>query len=115
MVRVTVVIDGYGKLTELTVSGHALGLQKGGNIVCAAVTVLVRTAARMLEAVPGIQVSGGAAERGEFTLSVDSVDDNKVALVKTVGDFLVQGIGDLQSEFPEDCTLKVRQRRQHGS
>ena len=115
MIRATVTVDGYGQLKEVTVTGHALGLKRGGNIVCSAVTILVRTAARLLEAEPGVHVSGGAAAPGELTFFVDGVNENKNLLVKTVGDFLVQGLEDLQLEFPDDCTLKVKQRRKHGS
>ncbi|MBN1686419.1 MAG: ribosomal-processing cysteine protease Prp [Spirochaetales bacterium] len=108
MILVTVAQDGCGKMESVTVDGHALGLRRGGNIVCAAVTILVRTAARLLEADPDVRVSGGPGERGEFTLFVDSAGQDKNALVKTVGDFLVQGLKDLQAEFPDDCTLEIR-------
>ena len=107
MILVTVVTDGCGKMRSVTVDGHAFGLHKEGNVVCAAVTVLVRTAARLLEADPGVCVSGGPGGRGKFKLIVESADEGKTELVKAVGDFLVQGMRDLQAEFPGDCTLKI--------
>ena len=111
MIVITVVFDRDGRIGSVSVSGHALGLEKGGNIVCAAVTVLVRTAARLLETVPGVQVSGGAGDRGEFELHIDDVDSRRTEYIKAVGDYLVKGIKDLRDEFPGDCTLEEKQRR----
>ncbi len=111
MIVVAVVFDGDGIIECVSVSGHALGLEKGGNIVCAAVTVLVRTAARVLEALPGVQVSGGPGERGEFELCIDGVDKRKAGYVKAVGDYLLRGIKDLRDEFPGDCTIEEKYRR----
>jgi len=111
VIIVTVIIDGGGIIKSVRVAGHALGLQKGGNIVCAAATVLVRTAARMLEAEDGVLVTGGPGARGEFALDIKSVNHDKTDFVKTTGNYLLQGIRDLMSEFPEDCSLKVEQRR----
>ncbi len=111
MIVVTVVSDGNEMIRSVSVSGHALGLEKGGNIVCAAVTVLVRTAARLLESVPGVEVSGGGGNRGEFELHIDEVDIRRNGYGKAVGDYLLMGIRDLRDEFPGDCTLKEKQRR----
>ena len=111
MIRLTVFTDGHGVLTGAEVAGHALGLQKGGNIVCAAVTVLVRTAARLLEAEEGVGITGGPGPRGEFAFEIEGVERSKIEFVKTTGSYLMQGIRDLQKEFPDDCTLKVMQRR----
>ena len=115
MIVVTVVTDGDGNIGSVSVSGHALGMEKGGNIVCAAVTVLVRTAARLLEETPGVKVSGGPGGRGEFELRIDEAEKRKGGYVKAVGDYLLKGIKDLRDEFPDDCTLEEKQRRQHGT
>lgn len=111
MVLVTVVVDGNGMMRRATAAGHALGLQKGDNIVCAAVTILLRTAARLLESKNGVDVSGGPGARGEFSLTIESVDQDRVEFVKTTGDYLLRGIRDLQAEFPGECTLQVTERR----
>ncbi len=111
MIHIAVSVDGREIVRNARVTGHAIGIQKGGNIVCAAVTVLVRTAARLLENRQGVRVSGGPGERGEFSLEVESIEQGAVEFVRATGDFLLQGIRDLQTEFPEDCTLTVMQRR----
>jgi len=111
---VIVVAVVYGRdtlLRRVTVSGHASGLQKGGNIVCAEVTVLIRTAARLLEGLPGVDLAGGPGKRGEFEIRIDGVDKRKLEYVKAVGDYLIQGIKDLQEEFPGDCLIEEKQRR----
>lgn len=111
MIHVAVSVDGNRIVRNVVVTGHAVGIQKGGNVVCAAVTVLVRTAARLLESLQGVVVSGGPRKRGEFSLEIESIDQGVVDSVRTTGDYLLQGIRDLQSEFPNDCTLTVMQRR----
>lgn len=111
MIIVAVVYDRSDMIECVSVSGHASGLKKGGNIVCAAVTALVRTAARLLEELPGVDVSGGPGERGEFELCVDVVDKRRVEYVKAVGDYLITGIKDLRDEFPDDCLIEEKQRR----
>lgn len=109
---VVAVVYGRDKLLErVSVSGHASGLQKGGNIVCAAVTVLIRTAARLLEGLPGVDLTGGPGGRGEFELRIEGVDERKLEYVRAVGDYLIKGIKDLQDEFPGDCLIEEKQRR----
>ena len=115
MIVVTVVIGDKEIIERVSVSGHAFGLEKGGNIVCAAVTILLRTAARLLENISGVEVSGGPAERGEYELRIGHVDISRRCYVKTVGEFLLQGIKDLGTEFPDDCMLEETQRRDHGT
>ena len=107
LILVTVATDGCGLMRSVSVTGHALGLRKDGNIVCAAVTILIRTAARLLEAEPGVRVTGGPGARGEFKLLIESVDEGKFELVKNVGDYFLRGVRDLQAEFPDDCAVQV--------
>jgi uncharacterized protein YsxB (DUF464 family) len=108
VIVVTVDVDRDGMIKSATASGHAIGLEKGGNIVCAAATVLIRTAARLLEETPGVQVAGGPGKRGELSLFIEKVSEQSKSYVKAVGDYLLAGIRDLQYEFPDECTLEER-------
>ena len=84
-----------------------MSLPQGENIVCAAATVLLRTAARLLEAEDGIQVSGGSETRGFLTLSIDVANEGKRDFLLAVGNFLTVGLCDLQKEFPGDCAVEI--------
>ena len=111
MIVVTVDLNDDGIIKSAVVSGHAIGLEKGGNIVCAAATILIRTAARLLEGTRGVKVAGGPGRSGELSLFIEKVGEQSKSYVKAVGDYLLTGIRDLQHEFPDDCTLEERQRR----
>ncbi len=110
MIRVTVSSGGNGVLQEVSATGHSFAFASGENIVCAAATVLLRTAARLFEADPDIRIVGSAGSRGEFEFKVEVLDARKNEYTRAIGDYLKQGIADLQREFPNDCALITEQR-----
>ncbi|MDR1786206.1 MAG: ribosomal-processing cysteine protease Prp [Spirochaetaceae bacterium] len=98
--------------------GHAGFAPAGSDIVCAAVTVLLRTAAEMLEATPGVAVrplavQAGALsfqverrERGESGRARDDGPDALGARLWAVGDFIKTGMESLQREFPGHISFR---------
>ena len=107
MICVTVTIDGNGVLNRVEATGHSTASVRGENIVCAAATVLIRTAARLLDSDADIKITGSARSRGALDFSVVRIDDGKHGYVRAVGDYLMRGITDLQEEFPDECVLKI--------
>ena len=96
----------------MAAQGHSKLGKAGENIVCAAATVLIRTAARLLESDKEVEISGGADKRGSLDFVVETIGNGKSGYVKTVGEFLLQGLSDLQREYPRECALKrVKQSR----
>ena len=110
MIRVTVVTDGSGVLEEVTATGHSFAFAQGENIVCAAATILLRSAARLLDSDKNIRVSGGIGLRGQYEFKVKVLEDGKNEYARAVGDYLKQGIADLQREFPGECALTAVER-----
>ncbi|MBT3275334.1 MAG: ribosomal-processing cysteine protease Prp [Spirochaetales bacterium] len=110
MITVTVTIDEDGVMQSLSARGHSSKGKAGENIVCAAATVLMRTAARLLEKDADIVISGGADDRGSLDFVVETIGEGKSGLVTAVGEFLLQGISDLQQEHPRECALKLVKR-----
>jgi uncharacterized protein YsxB (DUF464 family) len=84
--------------------GHAGTAARGANVTCAGVTALLRTAGRVCAA-KGILAAGAAGEPGVMSLSVDRTADGE--WLRGVTDFLLQGVRDLQREFPGDIALRV--------
>ena len=87
-------------------AGHAGFASKGSDIVCAAETILLRTAMRVLEE-SGMCFSANETKRGflEFMASVPSGSavDSESALVERlfcVADFLATGLKSLEVEYP---------------
>ena len=105
MVKVFLRLSSEGLLRECRVKGHAESGEKGHNLICAAVTVLVRTAVRTLENrnEPGLE--GEAPEPGELGFKLNSQDSEPSPRLQGITDFLLTGLLDLQEEYPEDCRV----------
>jgi uncharacterized protein YsxB (DUF464 family) len=78
-------------------------------MVCAAVSVLVGTAFRVLSGKEGIQIRGGAPEPGLFWLEADYTAAGKDFLF-AAGEYLLTGLRFVAEEFPAYCTLELERR-----
>lgn len=79
----------------------------GANIPCAAATELLRTAARLLSTVDGLEVEGGADAPGEMRLKISSRGKASPEWLRGVTDFLLQGLRDLEAEFPREIAVRI--------
>ena len=107
MIRIDIRLDQGGALQGFTVSGHAGGGPSGEDIVCAAVSVLFRTAARLLELQPDIRIRGGARESGSMELQIEELPASRRRWLAGLSDFLLRGSRDLQEENPQVIVLSV--------
>ena len=106
MIRARVVLDERGELLSFSASGHAGRFLCGRDVVCAAFSVLVRTAYRALEALPGIELRGEAEGPGrlDFAVLSPALGTEKAA---GIADFLLTGLGDLAREYPDAMALTI--------
>jgi uncharacterized protein len=107
MIRASVVLDADAALRSFKASGHAEAGDSGYDLVCAAFTILARTAYRALEAQPGIAMKGRATEPGSLSFDVVA-KATSAERAAGVADFLVVGIGDLAREYPGKVELAVK-------
>ncbi|UCF98718.1 MAG: ribosomal-processing cysteine protease Prp [Spirochaetaceae bacterium] len=107
MIRVEIRLGHQGALRGFSVSGHSGTGSRGEDLVCAAVSVLFRTAARLLQLQPDVDVQGGAAENGTMELQVDTVPAERRQWLVGLSDFLIRGARDLQEENPGAISLRV--------
>lgn len=116
MIVADVVLDDAGLLESCAIEGHAGAGPVGGDIVCAAVTVLVRTALRTLSRAEGAVVSGSAPSRGALTVRVVSFAGEESFLAGVTA-FLVEGLGSVAVDYPDHCRVRIRteRRQDHGS
>jgi uncharacterized protein YsxB (DUF464 family) len=112
MIRIDVALDEAGLLMSCGVTGHAGAGPRGGDIVCAAVSVLVRTALRTLSGREGILVRGDAPERGSFWLETAYTGTGRDFLA-AAGAFLVEGLKSVSEEYPDYCKLKIHTERRN--
>ena len=75
--------------------------------MCAAVTVLFRTAARVLELQPDIRIRGSASENGRMEFQIEELPALRQDWMVGLSDFLVRGVRDLQEENPKAIVLQV--------
>ena len=107
MVEVEAVIDSGGILKSCKASGHAGAGKIGADIVCAAITVLLRTALSTLSDRKGITVKGDAPQPGELWLETDYSAEGRDFLF-AAGTFLIDGLKSVAQEYPKNCKLVIR-------
>jgi uncharacterized protein YsxB (DUF464 family) len=106
VVRIEAAVDEAGLLRSCRIHGHAGAGPRGGDIVCAAVSVLARTALRVLSRREGITVRGEAPERGLISMEIDYAADGKEFL-SAAGAFLLEGLESVAGEYPDYCVMRV--------
>ena len=105
--RIDVVLGPEGNLKSFRSRGHAGESKGGGNVACAAVTILLRTAARLLAGTPGMAADGDAGHPGEMDVRITPRAAGGEWL-KGVTDFLLRGLSDLAREYPGEIDVRVR-------
>jgi uncharacterized protein YsxB (DUF464 family) len=109
MIKAALVLENGGLLRSCRVLGHAGAGRRGQDVVCAAVSVLVRTVFRVLSGREGVTARSGARERGELWLEVEGTAENREFLA-AAGAFLSEGLLSVSGEFPEFCQVKIERR-----
>jgi uncharacterized protein len=89
--------------------GHAGAGKAGSDIVCAAVSVLFRTAISVLSGRDGITIRFGAPEKGQLWLEADYKAEGKDFLSAT-GVFLIEGLKSVSQEYPKNCKISILRR-----
>ncbi len=102
---------------NITLTGHAGFSLKGSDIVCAGVTVLLRTFVSLLKAEPSVVVNWKRESEGDVEFSVDSVAAHSDRYLGWCW-FFLRGLEDLAKEFPQHVKLNYghwKGRLLHGS
>jgi uncharacterized protein YsxB (DUF464 family) len=107
MIGIDAAFDEAGLLRSCEVKGHAMAGPAGYDVVCAAVSILTRTAFRVLSEKEGITLRGGASERGVFRMETDYEGAGKEFLAAS-GAFLMDGLTSVAEMYPEHVTVTIR-------
>ncbi|MDR0785158.1 MAG: ribosomal-processing cysteine protease Prp [Treponema sp.] len=105
MIEISIRLEG-GLLRSCFIRGHARAGPKGRDIVCAAVSILAKTAWQTLSVRKGVTVLGRDAERGKFSLEVTAYG-NQESFLAGVGAFLMEGLESVAREYPENCRVAI--------
>jgi uncharacterized protein YsxB (DUF464 family) len=107
LVEIEAVLEDDGTLRACKASGHAGAGKAGTDIVCAAISVLMRTALSVLSGRKGITVRGGAPEKGRLWLEADYDAEGRDFLF-AAGVFLIEGLKSVAQEYPKNIKLSIR-------
>jgi uncharacterized protein len=96
-----------GAFVSCKADGHAEYAAAGQDIVCSAVTILLRTVMQVLSGMSGIELAAEAPERGclKFSVQVKEADLETDVRLICAGDFIEEGIGSLSGEYPKCVEL----------
>jgi uncharacterized protein YsxB (DUF464 family) len=112
MIEIDAATDEAGLLVSCGVRGHAGAGPLGDDVVCAAVSILIRTAFRTLSGRDGITLRGGAPERGVFKMEIDydkvPAGARGAAFLDAAGAFLLDGLESVSALYPEHCKMTIR-------
>ncbi|MDR0589776.1 MAG: ribosomal-processing cysteine protease Prp [Spirochaetaceae bacterium] len=114
MITIDVVFDVEGILKSCKVRGHAGAGPQGSDIVCAAVSILTKTALRTLTGREGIivRVPAGVPERGRFEMEIDYTGEGRDFLA-AAGTFLVEGLVSVSEAYPDYCSTNMYKERRN--
>jgi uncharacterized protein YsxB (DUF464 family) len=105
LVTVALELEADGCLAGFMADGHAGG-PPGTNIACAAVTALLRTAARTVSGA-GLAAGGGAESPGAMRLAVGPAAGSRRDWLRGVTDTLLRGLADVAAEAPGEVEVRI--------
>ena len=111
MIRIVLTFGDSGLLETLTSQGHANRTNEDPSEACAGVSVLLRTAARLLSHTDGIEAVGKADEPGHLELSITDVSERRREWFIGAVDMVMLGLRDLEREFPDSIQIGTNVRK----
>ncbi|MDR2491823.1 MAG: ribosomal-processing cysteine protease Prp [Spirochaetaceae bacterium] len=110
MIAIDITVDEAGLLYSCTARGHALAGRVGTDIICAAVSVLLRTFLRCSALQPGLSVCADTAQAGFIGFTAAATEQGRDFL-RASGGFLIEGLSSVAEEFPDNCKLTITCKR----
>lgn len=107
MTSVLIERDENGVPVSCKAEGHAGYAKRGSDIVCSAVTVLIRTALHVISELPDVKLEVDASERGRINFRVLSFPSGSEEKLKVAGDFLAVGLGSIAEDYPDNLELVI--------
>ena len=110
MITVNLVLGIRGNLIAVDAAGHSGAGKRGTDIVCAAVSVLLRTTLQVLaEHSDSLIVKSKAPERGVLAFRVNAFTETDLPFLQYAAIFLREGLDFIAKEFPQAVKLEVEQ------
>ena len=110
MIDITLRLNNIGCLLYIDAKGHSDSAVRGEDLICGAVSTLLRTVSRTLENEPDVKLDGKIEERGDLQLGITLLEESKENWLCGVSAFLVTGLKDLASEHPHFCRIQLERK-----
>jgi uncharacterized protein YsxB (DUF464 family) len=104
VIKIKLTLDKVGCVRAVEACGHAGRGPSRGDVVCAAVSVLLRTFAEVLATTNGVTAAVEAPTRGSMAVKA-AWQENRAAFVSGVSAFLVEGLDGVAAEYPNNCKI----------
>lgn len=95
-----------GRFRSCSAEGHSGYAPAGSDIVCSAVTVLLRTTLQVLSGSFGAAVKTDITSRGNLAFRVDDCTGGDSGRLMYAADFLRSGLVSLQKEYPAYISVR---------
>ena len=106
MTTVELVCDKKGCIRRCKASGHASFSHKGGDIVCAAESILFNTVLELLMDTDGVVLETDKTSRGNLAFSVEDKGSGNTERLRCIAGFLRCGIGSIAEQYPANVLLR---------
>ncbi|MGL4985583.1 MAG: ribosomal-processing cysteine protease Prp [Treponemataceae bacterium] len=106
MVTITLEKNNDGTLKKIKATGHANFSPKGSDIVCASVTILLRTTLQFLNEKNSIEINTDTKKRGNLVIEVKTYLQEASKTLIFCYDFLNTGLSQLEAEYPQHIHIK---------
>lgn len=107
MIAVSLVLGKEGNLVSAEAEGHAGKGTIGTDIVCAAVTILLRTTMATIASRPSVVLEAETAGRGSLAFHVSVWGKTDIPFLQFASAFLQEGLSSLQVEYPQAVVMRV--------
>ncbi len=107
MIIIDIKLSKNNTIKSFKASGHALFSKFGSDIVCAAVTCLLRTTANLLNNEKKIKVRGKSEEPGQMEMFLIKYPEDRQEWIIGITDFLIKGLLDLEKEYPKRLNINI--------
>ncbi len=109
MIQIVMHCTENGELVFCEAKGHSLYSTKGNDIVCSAVTSLLRTGLCVLESKDSVSLETSAPKRGmlSFCVKKNNEDLETSLFLIYLRDFLEKGLSLICEQYPKNVSLKI--------
>ncbi len=105
MINIRINLDSNGCVKVIEARGHSSEGIKGQNVLCGAVTVLLKSAAKVIYSDNTIKSSGTAEEPGNLYFKIVDLPVERRSWVKGITDILIAGLFDLEGQFKNEINV----------